>query len=244
MVDGTGAAARQGGRGHRGRTCRGHRRRTRAVGATPVIDASGMLVTPGFVDLHTHYDAQLFVGPQRQPVPAARCDDGAGWELRLLAGAARSRARRLHLAHDGPGRGDATGRARRPDSPGTGPRSGSGSVDFDGRIAVNAGFLVGHSTLRRLVMGERAVGGAASAGGRRGHGGGAARRARRGRPWLLDLAGAHAQRRGRRSRCPRAPPAGEEIERLAAAVRDHEGTTVELIVAGCLNGFTEDDIDF
>ena len=36
----------------------------------------------------------------------------------------------------------------------------------------------------------------------------------------------------------------EEMERLAAAVRQHEGTTVELIVAGCLNGFSEDDIDF
>ncbi len=34
-----------------------------------------------------------------------------------------------------------------------------------------------------------------------------------------------------------------ELERLAAAVRQHEGTTVELIVAGCLNGFSEDDID-
>ena len=32
----------------------------------------------------------------------------------------------------------------------------------------------------------------------------------------------------------------EEMERLAAAVRQHEGTTVELIVAGCLNGFSED----
>ena len=34
------------------------------------------------------------------------------------------------------------------------------------------------------------------------------------------------------------------MERLAAAVRQHEGTTVELIVAGCLNGFSEEDIDF
>ena len=34
------------------------------------------------------------------------------------------------------------------------------------------------------------------------------------------------------------------MERLAAAVSEHEGTTVELIVPGCLNGFTEDEIDF
>jgi N-acyl-D-aspartate/D-glutamate deacylase len=34
------------------------------------------------------------------------------------------------------------------------------------------------------------------------------------------------------------------MERLAAAVRAHVGTTVELIVPGCLNGFTEDEIDF
>ena len=34
------------------------------------------------------------------------------------------------------------------------------------------------------------------------------------------------------------------MERLAAAVRVHEGTTVELIVAGCLNGFSAEDIDF
>src|SRR5512135_258799 len=58
LVDGTGAAPRRGDLGIRGG-------RIAALGevsgeAERVLDADGAVVAPGFVDIHTHYDAQVF----------------------------------------------------------------------------------------------------------------------------------------------------------------------------------------
>jgi len=58
LIDGTGAPARPGDLGIRGG-------RIAALGAVRgtaarVLDAGGAVVAPGFVDIHTHYDAQVF----------------------------------------------------------------------------------------------------------------------------------------------------------------------------------------
>ena len=101
---------------------------------------------------------------------------------------------------------------------------------LDGRLAVNAGFLVGHSTMRRVVMGDDADDRDRHPGSDRGDGAAAARVARRRCARLLVVAGRGPHRRRR--------PAGavtrgraEEFLALAGAVRDHAGTTLEFIAA-------------
>jgi N-acyl-D-aspartate/D-glutamate deacylase len=65
IIDGTGAARRSGDLGIKdGRIvdvgeCNGN--------ATETVDASGALVTPGFVDVHTHYDGQVSWDPDLAP---------------------------------------------------------------------------------------------------------------------------------------------------------------------------------
>ena len=64
VVDGSGSSARHADVGVRdGRIVEVGR----VSSATQVIDADGAIVTPGFVDVHTHYDAQVSWDPWLTP---------------------------------------------------------------------------------------------------------------------------------------------------------------------------------
>jgi len=128
-----------------------------------VIDADGLLVTPGFIDVHTHYDAQLHWDPTASPAswhgvttlltgncgftiaPAESGD--VDWLLQML-----SRVEGMSA-----------------DALAEGVRFRGGTIaDFldglEGRLGVNMGANVGHyCAVRRNVMGDDASERAATA---------------------------------------------------------------------------------
>jgi N-acyl-D-aspartate/D-glutamate deacylase len=238
IVDGTGAPARHGDVGiSDGRIV--------AVGdiddvASKTVDAQGLTLAPGFVDLHTHYDAQLFWDPTASPsvqhgvttVFGGNC----GFTLAPVAADQQDYLTRMLARVEGMPLD-----ALRAGLDWQWSSFGDWLKRFDGRIAVNAGFLVGHSALRLAAMGEDAVGGQASA-------------AHIDRMVALlhealadgalgfSTSQSQTHNDGSGQPVPSRSATRDELVALATGVREHPGTTLEAIIPGCLQGFTDDEI--
>ncbi len=209
--------------------------------AHETIDADGLIVCPGFVDPHTHYDAQLFWDPYATPsnlhgitsIVAGNC----GFTLAPIAPANADYMVDMMCKVEGMSKAALVNGV---------PWNWSSFEEYlsklEGRLGVNAGFLVGHTALRRHVMGERAVGSEATvdeiatmqqllreaieAGGL---------------GFSTSLAYTHSDADGQPVPSRWSTP--DELLALCAVVKDFEGTTLELVADGCMNGFSEREVN-
>jgi N-acyl-D-aspartate/D-glutamate deacylase len=204
-----------------------------------VIDAEGLVVAPGIVDIHTHYDAQVLWDPACTPsslhgvttVISGNC----GFTIAPVEPTETDYLARM-LSHVEGIPLDAL----------------QAGVDFqwrsfgdylnrlDGNLGINMGLLVGHSALRRVVMGGEAVGGTPTA-------------AQLGQMQALlgrslaagGLGFSSSQSKthndGDGNPVPSRYAAPDELVALASVVGEHPGTTLEFIPG--VTPFTDQSYD-
>lgn len=210
-------------------------------GAAVTIDAAGLVLTPGFVDPHTHYDAQLFWDPLATPsnvhgvtsIVAGNC----GFTLAPLRARDTDYLRRMMAKVEGmPLAALETG------VPWDWETFPEYLGRLQGRIGVNAGFMVGHCALRRYVMGGDAVGNEATpaqidemvrllheaieAGG-----------------FGLSTTLSHTHSDGDGQPVASRWASRDELVALCAAVGRHPGTSLEAAFSGGLDQFSDEEID-
>jgi len=200
---------------------------TVAEDARETIDATGRIVAPGFIDVHTHYDAQAFWDPTFSP----SCYHGVTTVFGGFCGFSIAPLTPDAGAYLLPMLARVEGMPQETLKAGV-PWSWSSFGDFlgllEGKVGLNCGFFVGHSAVRRVVMGERAVGSLASE----------AEIAEMSRlvhasldegamGFSSTVSASHNDADG--NPVPSRHASREELIALAATVRDHPGTSLELL---------------
>lgn len=209
--------------------------------ATQTIDGTGLILAPGFVDPHTHYDAQLhwdpFATPSNVHGVTTVIGGNCGFSLAPIKPEAADYTRKMMAKVEGMPLA-----ALEEGITWDWHTFGEFLDRFEGNIAVNAGFLVGHCAIRRYVMGADSVGNEATpeqiaamvqllqqslAEG--------------GLGFSTTLSHTHSDGDG--AMVPSRWATHDEVLTLSAAVKDHEGTTLEAIVSGCLDMFSDEEIE-
>ncbi len=209
--------------------------------AAETFDATGGVVAPGFVDPHTHYDAQLHWDPYATPsnthgvtsMVAGNC----GFTLAPLHAEDADYIRRMMAKVEG------MSLAALENGVDWNWETFAEYLDrLDGNIAINTGFMVGHCALRRYVMGAEATAGEATPDQIE------AIAAELRRAIQAGGLGLSTTRSSTHSDGDGVPVASrhasvDELVALSAEVGRHEGTSLEAAFTGGLDQFSDDEIE-
>jgi N-acyl-D-aspartate/D-glutamate deacylase len=238
VIDGTGASAMRA-------DVAVHDGRIVAIGevdepARRRIDATGLFVAPGIIDPHTHYDAQLSWDPHATPsswhgvttVIGGNC----GFTLAPLQSRDADYTRKMMV--------NVEGMPLETLERGASWDWSSFAEYLDGltgKVAVNAGFMVGHCALRRYVLGDDF--------------------ARESSPDELEQIGrlldeslasgglglsttrSYTHNDAEGVAVPSRWASEEEVLTLCGVVGQHDGTSLEAIVSGCISRFSDEEIE-
>jgi N-acyl-D-aspartate/D-glutamate deacylase len=209
--------------------------------AVRTLRADGLVVAPGFIDPHTHYDAQLFWDPFASPsswhgvttVIGGNC----GFTLAPLKARDADYIRRMMAQVEGmPLSGLEQG------VPWGWEHFGEYLDSLDGHLAVNAGFMVGHCALRRYVLGDdfardsteverkkmmELLDDSLTAGG-----------------LGLSTSRSYTHTDGDGEPVPSRWASEEELLELGGVVAGHDGMSLALITNGCLGRFSDHEVDY